>query len=138
MVYDRNGGSSDDGEAAPVAGGIAAGPFGPDNSSGTNSTTKTTRMIAPVSRSFTRSSKVGTMSLQSSDGDPRRCLVYAKPCQCRTHRVDRAEDDYPVTRNGSSLRGSAYRFHRFRESDPLRWQHEAVSKIRRSAATRDR
>jgi hypothetical protein len=66
MVYDRNGGSSDDGEAAPAAGGVAAGPFGPDNSSGTNSTIKTTRMIAPVSRSFTRSSKVGTKSLRSS------------------------------------------------------------------------
>ena len=77
MVYDRNGGSSDEGEAAPAGGGVAAGPFGPDNSSGTNSTIKTTRMIAPVSRSFTRSSKVGTKSPQSR----RQHSVYAKPGQ---------------------------------------------------------
>ncbi len=59
IVYDLNGGSSDEGEAAP-AGAVAAGPFGPDSSSGTNNTIKTTRMIAPVSRSFTRSSTMGT------------------------------------------------------------------------------
>jgi hypothetical protein len=52
IVYDLNGGSSDEVGAAPA--GIGAdGPFGPDNSSGTNNTIRTTRMIAPVSRSFT-------------------------------------------------------------------------------------
>src|SRR4051812_31999522 len=57
---------------------------------------------------------------------PRSLLVYAKPCQCRTHRVDGAEDDYPVTGNGSSLGGSATLLHRARESDLLRGQPEAV------------
>ena len=65
IVYDLNGGSSDEVGAEPVDSGADA-PFGPDNSSGTNNTIKTTRMIAPVSRSFTRSSTVGTMPLQSS------------------------------------------------------------------------
>ena len=62
IVYDRNGGSSE--ELAPAAAGAGADePLGPVSSSGTNNTIKITRMIAPVSRSFTRSSKVGTMSL---------------------------------------------------------------------------
>jgi hypothetical protein len=61
MVYDLNGGSSDEGAAAAVGAG-ADRPFGPDNSSGTNNTIRTTRMIAPVSRSFTRVSKMGTNS----------------------------------------------------------------------------
>jgi hypothetical protein len=65
MVYDFNGGSSDEVGAEPAGTG-AEGPFGPDNSSGTNNTIRTTRMIAPVSRSFTRSSTVGTKPLQSS------------------------------------------------------------------------
>jgi hypothetical protein len=110
IVYDLNGGSSDEFAAAPVGAG-ADGPFGPDNSSGTNNTIKTTRMIAPVSRSFTRCSTVGTKPLQSSghhsDNPPvwargvqyARRLVYAKPSQCRADGVDRAEDDDPVTRN---------------------------------------
>jgi hypothetical protein len=67
IVYDRNGGSSDEVGAEPADTG-AEGAFGPDNSSGTNNTIRTTRMIAPVSRSFTRSSTVGTKPLQSSRG----------------------------------------------------------------------
>jgi hypothetical protein len=59
IVYDLNGGSSDGVGVAPAGTG-AEGPLGPDNSSGTNNTIRTTRMIAPVSRSFTRSSTVGT------------------------------------------------------------------------------
>jgi hypothetical protein len=94
IVYDLNGGSSDEVGAEPADTG-AEGAFGPDNSSGTNNTIRTTRMIAPVSRSFTRSSTVGTKTLQSSR---RRLSVYAKPVQCRTHRVDRAEDHNSVTR----------------------------------------
>ena len=46
--------------AAATVGAGATRPFGPDNSSGTNNTIRTTRMIAPVSRSFTRTSKMGT------------------------------------------------------------------------------
>jgi hypothetical protein len=65
IVYDLNGGSSDEVGAEPADTG-AEGAFGPDNSSGTNNTIRTTRMIAPVSRSFTRSSTVGTKTLQSS------------------------------------------------------------------------
>lgn len=49
IVYDLNGGSSE--ELLAAAG---AGRAGPVNSSGTNSTIRATRMIAPVSRSFTR------------------------------------------------------------------------------------
>jgi hypothetical protein len=67
MVYDLNGGSSDEVGLDPADTGTE-GPFGPDSSSGTNNTIRTTRMIAPVSRSFTRSSKVGTKTLQSSGG----------------------------------------------------------------------
>jgi hypothetical protein len=68
MVYDLNGGSSDEvaeapAEAAPWSvspGGVWADlPLGPDSSSGTNNTIKMTRMIAPVSLSFTGSSTVG-------------------------------------------------------------------------------
>jgi len=65
IVYDLNGGSSDEVGAEPADVG-AEGPLGPDNSSGTNNTIRTTRMIAPVSRSFTRSSTVGTKPPQSS------------------------------------------------------------------------
>jgi hypothetical protein len=75
MVYDLNGGSSDEVGAAPAGTG-ADGPFGPDNSSGTNNTIRTTRMIAPVSRSFTRSTTVGTKPLQSSG---RAREPYGKP-----------------------------------------------------------
>jgi hypothetical protein len=66
IVYDLNGGSSDEVGGGPAGAG-AEGPFGPDNSSGTNNTIRMTRMIAPVSRSFTRSSTMGTKPLQSSD-----------------------------------------------------------------------
>jgi hypothetical protein len=74
IVYDLNGGSSDEFGAA-LAGTGAEGPFGPDNSSGTNNTIRTTRMIAPVSRSFTRSSTVGTKPPQSSEWRPRRPIT---------------------------------------------------------------
>ena len=67
-----------------------------------------------------------------------RPLVYAKPCQCRAHRVDRAEDNDPVTRDGRSLRGSTALFHRVCKRDPLRWQPEPLGEIRGSAATRPR
>jgi hypothetical protein len=68
IVYDLNGGSSDEFGPGPAGTG-AEGPFGPDSSSGTNNTIRTTRMIAPVSRSFTRSSTVGTKPPQSSERD---------------------------------------------------------------------
>jgi hypothetical protein len=74
IVYDLNGGSSDEFGAGPAGTG-AEGPFGPDNSSGTNNTIRTTRMIAPVSRSFTRSSTVGTKPPQSSEWRPRRPIT---------------------------------------------------------------
>ncbi len=60
MVYERNGASSeeeDDGAAACCVGAVRDGPL---SSSGTNNTISTTRMIAPVSRSFTRLSNMGT------------------------------------------------------------------------------
>ena len=91
IVYDLNGGSSDEGGAAP-AGAVAAGPFGPDNSSGTNNTIKTTRMIAPVSRSFTRSSTslIGRKKLRQSPGT----FVARKRCDfCRLPR--RARPGHP-------------------------------------------
>ena len=67
IVYDLNGGSSE--ELAPAAAGAGADePFGPVSSSGTNNTIKTTRMIAPVSRSFTSNSKMGTKPPLSSAG----------------------------------------------------------------------
>ena len=76
MVYDLNGGSSDEVGLEPADAG-AERPFGPDSSSGTNNTIRTTRMIAPVSRSFTRSSKVGTKTLQSSGWWPWRPVIIA-------------------------------------------------------------
>jgi hypothetical protein len=84
MVYDFNGGSSDEVGAEP-AGTEAEGPFGPDNSSGTNNTIRTTRMIAPVSRSFTRSSTVGTKPRQSSGrrGTSIREATATPDPQCR-------------------------------------------------------
>ena len=84
MVYDFNGGSSDEVGAEPAGTG-AEGPFGPDNSSGTNNTIRTTRMIAPVSRSFTRSSTVGTKPLQSSGrrGTSIREAIATPDPQCR-------------------------------------------------------
>ena len=63
MVYERNGGSSEEVAAACGAGTDRDGPL---SSSGTNNTISTTRMIAPVSRSFTRLSKIGAEPRQSS------------------------------------------------------------------------
>ena len=63
MVYERNGGSSEEVAAACGAGTDRDGPL---SSSGTNNTISTTRMIAPVSRSFTRLSKIGAEPLHSS------------------------------------------------------------------------
>jgi hypothetical protein len=64
MVYERNGASSEDVARAGSACGV--GREGPLNNSGTNNTITTTRMIAPVSRSFTRLSKIRAIPLQSS------------------------------------------------------------------------
>jgi hypothetical protein len=66
MVYERNGGSSEEEEDGAAAWGAGAGLDGPLSSSGTNNTIRTTRMIAPVSRSFTRLSNMGTDSFQST------------------------------------------------------------------------
>jgi hypothetical protein len=63
IVYERNGGSSEEETAACGAGADREGPL---SSSGTNNTISTTRMIAPVSRSFTRLSKIGSEPVQSS------------------------------------------------------------------------
>jgi len=82
-------------------------PLGPDNSSGTNNTIKTTRMIAPVSRSFTRNSVARSFRDRSS-------LVYAKPLQCRTDRVDGPEHEHAVTRHSDALRSGAPCFDRVR------------------------
>jgi hypothetical protein len=65
IVYERNGGSS---EEVAAACGTGADREGPLSSSGTNNTISTTRMIAPVSRSFTRLSKMGAEPLQSTVG----------------------------------------------------------------------
>jgi hypothetical protein len=81
IVYDLNGGSSDELGAVPAGTG-AEGPFGPDNSSGTNNTISTTRMIAPVSRSFTRSSTVGTKPPQSSVRQPTSFSSSVKQAPC--------------------------------------------------------
>ena len=63
IVYERNGGSSVEETAACETGADREGPL---SSSGTNNTISTTRMIAPVSRSFTRLSKIGSEPVQSS------------------------------------------------------------------------
>jgi hypothetical protein len=61
MVYERNGASSEEEDGATAAAcGAGAVREGPLSSSGTNNTISTTRMIAPVSRSFTRLSNMGT------------------------------------------------------------------------------
>jgi hypothetical protein len=65
IVYERNGGSSAEVAAACGAGADREGPL---SSSGTNNTISATRMIAPVSRSFTRLSKMGAEPLQSTVG----------------------------------------------------------------------
>ena len=63
MVYERNGGSSEEVAAACGAGADREGPL---SSSGTNNTISTTRMIAPVSRSFTRLSTMGAELLEAT------------------------------------------------------------------------
>jgi hypothetical protein len=116
-VYERNGGSSEEFAAACGTGADREGPL---SSSGTNNTISTTRMIAPVSRSFTRLSKMGAEPLQSTVGfavgrterapgregrtgnAPRASLrhtsVYPKPLQRRPHRIERTEDDDAIPR----------------------------------------
>jgi hypothetical protein len=66
MVYERNGGSSEEVAAAWGAGAERDGPL---SSSGTNNTISTTRMIAPVSRSFTSLSNIGAEPIHSTAGD---------------------------------------------------------------------
>lgn len=66
MVYERNGGSSEEEEDGAAPWDAGAGLDGPLSSSGTNNTIRTTRMIAPVSRSFTRLSNMGTEPFQST------------------------------------------------------------------------
>src|SRR5215469_11685755 len=81
---------------------------GPDNSSGTNNTIRATRMIAPVSRSFTLTTHHGgeTAHCKRAAGRARAvlatrraavCLVYPKPLQCRAHGVHRAAHDDTIT-----------------------------------------
>src|SRR5690242_21439121 len=66
MVYERNGGSSEEEEDGAAAWDAGAGRDGPLSSSGTNNTIRTTRMIAPVSRSFTRLSNMGAEPFHST------------------------------------------------------------------------
>jgi hypothetical protein len=140
MVYERNGGSSEeeeeDGAAACDAG---AGLDGPLSSSGTNNTIRTTRMIAPVSRSFTRLSNMGMESIQSMslrDGtaappagpqEARARSVYPKPLQRRSHGIKRSEDQDAVALPGTlagyfaaCLDGGRESYFRRRQLQPLR------------------
>ena len=66
MVYERNGGSSEEEEDGAAPWDAGAGLDGPLSSSGTNNTIRTTRMIAPVSRSFTRLSNMGAEPFHST------------------------------------------------------------------------
>ena len=129
MVYDRNGGSSDEVAGAPVSAvpggippvGVPPGgvwtdlPLGPDSSSGTNNTIRMTRMIAPVSLSFTRNSTVGTEPASIKH------LVYAKPLQGRTHGVHRAEDNDSITGNRRSASNLTTLFHGCCERNLVQW-----------------
>jgi hypothetical protein len=144
IVYDLNGGSSDEVGGGPAGTGAEA-PFGPDNSSGTNNTIRMTRMIAPVSRSFTRSSTMGTKPLQSSgrQSEPPvrhmcRTLVYAKPLQCRTYGIDRAEDNNSVTGHCSRPRDFATLLDGRCERDLVGRQAKPLCQIRCRAAARTR
>jgi hypothetical protein len=137
-VYDLNGGSSDE-VAAVLAGAGADRPLGPDKNSGTNNTIRTTRMIAPVSRSFTRTSKMGMNPPQCKRRAVREPVtrqvlchsVYAKPLQCRPHRVDGAKDQHPVTRNCGSLCDLTTLFDGCCERNLVGWQMSSRGQIRR-------
>jgi hypothetical protein len=83
MVYERNGGSSEEEEEGAAAWGAGAGLDGPLSSSGTNNTIRTTRMIAPVSRSFTRLSNMGMESLQSTSPRDSTAAPPAGPQEAR-------------------------------------------------------
>jgi len=145
MVYERNGGSSEeeDGAAAWDAG---AGLDGPLSSSGTNNTIRTTRMIAPVSRSFTRLSNMGTESIQSMsprDGTAappagpqgaRARSVYPKPLQHRPHRIKRSKDEDAVALPGALAGHFATRLDGGRESYFRRRQLQPLRKILRGGA----
>lgn len=113
MVYERNGGSSEEEADSAAAWDAGAGLDGPLSSSGTNNTIRTTRMIAPVSRSFTRLSNMGTESFQSTSVYERTAAppagplgarigsVYPKPLQHRPHGVKRSENEDTVALPGA-------------------------------------
>jgi len=128
MVYERNGGSSEEEEDGAAPWDAGAGLDGPLSSSGTNNTIRTTRMIAPVSRSFTRLSNMGTEPFQSTsvrDGTApppagpqgaRIGSVYPKPLQHRPHGVKRSEDEDAITLSRAFASHFAARLDGARES----------------------
>lgn len=80
---------------------------GPVNSSGTNNTIRATRMIAPVSRSFTWTTNNGgkTREAKRSAAGLGACsLVYPKPLQRRPDGVYRAADDDAIAGPGLAAR----------------------------------
>src|SRR5579863_2609972 len=95
MVYERNGGSSAD-VADAAASGCGADRIGPVSSAGTSNTIRATRMIAPVSRSFTQS-------------------VYPKPLERRAHRMHRTAHDDAIAGTAERARLFTARCHARRE-----------------------
>ena len=132
MVYERNGGSSAD-DAATAARG--AGRIGPVNNSGTNNTIRATRMIAPVSRSFTLTTQDGGETEKAKRAGRRTeqvavahraawPLVYPKPLECRSDGEEGTAHDDSI----AAVRGGPREFqschHRCRELEGVRRQRQ--------------
>src|SRR5256885_2844699 len=121
--------------------------MGPVNSSGTNSTVRATRMIAPVSRSFTLSYPQwgrGPRTPSAADAAQqwplakggRVSLVYPKPLQRRPHGVHGTAHHHPISGARRGARPLTARGDRVRECHLARRAPEALRQLRRAAAAR--
>src|SRR5712675_1457971 len=108
--------------------------IGPVNSSGTSKTIRATRMIAPVSRSFTlaihslRAACACSLQALRAAGAARGrlCLVYPKPLQRRSHGVHRAAHDDAIAGLRAGARQLTARFDRVGERHCLGGLCEAL------------
>lgn len=103
IVYDRNGGSPEEPTAPGCA--VEVERTGPVSNSGTNRTMSATRIIAPVSRSFTEPLTLGREIANSRS-------VYPKPLQRRADSLDGTEHQHPIRRSRRGTRCLAARCNR--------------------------